>query len=110
VQIPGTVAVRPRASVLLRLRGANPKVEAQSRDLVLGAVEGMVASDVRVVVVDSPAPTVPTAEVVPMGPISVSADSVAPLRAVLGSLAAAVAILAGVVVFLLARMRRRRVA
>ena len=110
VRIPGVVAARPRASVLLRVQSAQPELAAQASDLVVGGVENMTPEDVRVVTVDAPAHSAAKVELVTLGPLAVAAQSADALRALLGGLAAAVVLLAGAVAALVVRLRRLRAA
>ncbi|HJL02614.1 MAG TPA: GlyGly-CTERM sorting domain-containing protein [Polyangiaceae bacterium LLY-WYZ-15_(1-7)] len=78
-------APRPRASVLLKYRGAPPYEEEAVRALVAGAVQGMEPTDVAVVGVEaSPAPERREANLVNLGPVTVTRGSSTALKAILG--------------------------
>jgi len=65
---------RPSASVLLRARKGAPLVESEVRRIVAGAIEGMQAADVGVVIaVEEEAPAAP--ELAQVGPLRVARSS-----------------------------------
>jgi type III secretion protein J len=81
---------RPSASVLLKHRGATTPIEPPAvQRLVAGAVSGMAADDVAVVLVSRPAPPGGAAagdrNLVHLGPIAVTRASVAYLRALVAA-------------------------
>jgi type III secretion system YscJ/HrcJ family lipoprotein len=63
---------RPTASVLLAVRGASPLAEAELRRLVAGAVPGLQAADVSLVVADRAAPPASGEPLVRLGPLLVA--------------------------------------
>jgi type III secretion protein J len=96
---PGT------ASVLLEYRGATPPLSADSvQRLVAGAVAGLLAADVNVVMVSRTAPAHQQGgDLAHVGPISVARTSVQKLHAALAALVALVALLTGATIFLYTR-------
>jgi len=78
----GAVAVRPTASVLVKHRGANSPIDPLAiQRLVAGAVSGLIADDVAVVLVARPVAAVPPErQIVHVGPIGVTHGSLGVLR------------------------------
>lgn len=101
---------RGTASVLLEHRGSTPPVSADSvQRLVAGAVTGLLATDVTVVLVPRPAPaTPPGGDLGHVGPIAVARTSLRSLQASLVALVALVAGLAAATLVLYARLARAR--
>jgi type III secretion protein J len=101
---------RASASVLFEYRGAVPPLGADSvQRLVAGAVTGLAASDVSVVMVPVPAPEAPASGgLAHVGPIVVARSSMGRLEAALAVLLSVVAILAGAVLALSSRLGRLR--
>lgn len=83
----GVVAQKPTASVLVKHRGANAPIDAVSiQRLVAGAISGLVAEDVAVVLVARPAlATPPEKQIVHVGPLGVTRGSIGALRIVAGA-------------------------
>jgi type III secretion protein J len=102
--------VRGSASVLFEYRGATPPVSADSvQRLVAGAVSGLAASDVSVVMVPFTAPAAPSGGVLGhVGPIAVARSSMAKLQAALVALVSLAAALASGVLVLYTRLSRAR--
>jgi len=101
---------RGTASVLVEYRGATPplSVDAVQR-LVAGGVDGLLPTDVSVVMVARPAPAgYGSTDVAHVGPIAVARASAHQLQAVLAGLIALVAVLAGANLFLYTRLTRAR--
>lgn len=72
----------PRASVLLRTRGASPLSEAQVKTLLIGAVSELNADSIEVVALPAPASasaTIP--QLTRIGPITLTEQSAGPFRA-----------------------------
>jgi type III secretory pathway lipoprotein EscJ len=107
VRLPGAAPVRARASVLLRVSKAHESHNEFTRQLLLGAVENLVPQDVHVVTVEERPIADAPLEFVPLGPITVSAESAPLLKGILGSLIVSVLLLAVSVCFLVVRQRRR---
>jgi type III secretion protein J len=103
---------RGTASVLLEHRGSTPPLSADSvQRLVAGAVAGMLATDVNVVLVSRAAPPAPTGgELGHVGPIAVARTSLRELQAALVALVALVAALAAATLVLYGRLTRARAA
>lgn len=105
----GTGSGRGTASVLVEHRGASPPVSADAvQRLVAGGVEGLLPTDVSVVMVARPAPPGYGSDVAHLGPIAVARASLHQLQAALAALVALVAILAGATIFLYSRLTRAR--
>lgn len=101
---------RGTASVLVEHRGASPplSVDAVQR-LVAGGVDGLLPTDVSVVMVARPAPPgYGGGEVAHLGPIAVARTSLHPLQAALAALIGLVAVLAGATLYLYSRLTRVR--
>jgi type III secretion protein J len=103
---------RGSASVLFEYRGATPPVSADSvQRLVAGAVTGLAATDVSVVMVPFSAPAAPAGGVLAhVGPIAVARSSMARLEAALVGLVSVAAVLACAVLVLYGRLARARAA
>ena len=101
---------RGSASVLLAHRGSSPPLSADAvQRLVAGAVTGLLASDVTVVMVARPAPVVsPGGNLGHVGPIAVARTSLRGLQAALLGLVALVAGLAAATLVLYSRLSRAR--
>lgn len=101
---------RPTASVLLRHRGAqSPVAEAEVRRLVSGAVSGLAATDVAVVMVPvSAAPRAGDRELAHVGPIAVTRGSLGTLKVTLAGALGLVSVLSLAVLVLASRLRRAR--
>ncbi|AKF07597.1 hypothetical protein [Sandaracinus amylolyticus] len=101
---------RPRASVLIRHRGARaPYDDAAIQRLVAGAIQGMDPGDVAVVGVAAPEPATPAgAHLASLGPIAVARGSIGTLKLVLGVLLGTNGVLA--LLLALAVVRHRRAA
>lgn len=99
---------RARASVLVRHSGARPPVEeAALRRLVAGAVDELNEADVAVVFMAAAAANAPQSNVVRLGPVSVSRGSAAILKTLIAVLLLSNMALAGALVFLVTRARKR---
>lgn len=99
----------PRASVLVEhLRDGPPIDEGAVRALVAGAVQGMPAENVAVVAVAVAPPAEPSSTLVQVGPISVTRGSAATLKALLGAGLLLHLLLAGLLVFMMLRVRSRQ--
>lgn len=113
VALPGPTA-RPldaeaaaaRASVLVTVRPGARADEAAIRALVAGAVDGLAAEDVAVVVAEAPAPARREPNLAWVGPIAVSRGTATALKAILGGSLALNVILA--VALVLSRRRTAR--
>ncbi|MGH7436322.1 MAG: hypothetical protein ACRENE_11675, partial [Polyangiaceae bacterium] len=103
-------STRGSASVLFEYRGATPPVSADSvQRLVAGAVAGLAATDVVVVMVPVTAPASPTSGLLGhVGPIAVARSSMARLEAALAVLVSLAAMLAAAVLVLYGRLGRAR--
>jgi type III secretion protein J len=102
--------VRGSASVLFAYRGATPPISADAvQRLVAGAVAGLAATDVSVVMVPVTAPATPSGGVLGhVGPIAVARSSIPRLQAALAALASVSAVLAAAVLLLMTRLARMR--
>ncbi|MEM9067529.1 MAG: secretion protein [Myxococcota bacterium] len=100
---------RPRASVLMKYRGAQPPYDENAvRALVAGAVQGMQLEDVAVVGVTATAvPERREANLVRLGPVTVTRGSATALKGILGGALAVNVLLVIVLVFV---WRRRSAA
>jgi type III secretion protein J len=100
-------APRPRASVLIRHRGARPAYSDEAvQALVAGAVQDMAPTDVAVVGVPVEIREASRGErLVSVGPITVTRGSATSLKAILGGALALHVLLAGLLVWV---VRRRR--
>lgn len=98
---------RPRASVLLKHRGATPPYSEEAvRALVAGAIEDMRPEDVAVVgVPSSPAPEPRERGLAQVGPFAVATASAGPLKAVLVVALLLHLLLASLLVVVLVRRR-----
>lgn len=98
----------PRASVMLVVRSldARPTDDAV-RALALGAVEGLSAENVAVVVSQSPVTAIPAPDYAYLGPIRVAADSALTLRVVVFGLLAVCVGLAAALALVSLRLFRR---
>ena len=96
------------ASVLVRHRGATPPLPvSEVQRLVAGAVPGLVAEQVSVVMTPAPAPArLADRGLSQFGPIAVTRGSMTPLRAMVGAAVAANALLLGCLYLLWTRLRR----
>lgn len=105
---PGDKAPRATASVLLRHRSANPPLHADDvRKLVAGAVSGLAADAVAVVMVQVPPSSVAgDRELAHLGPIAVTRGSLSTLRAVFAAVFVVVALLGAALLALAVRVRR----
>lgn len=74
-------AIPPRASVLLRTRGASPLSEAQVKTLMIGAVSELNANNIEVVTVPAAVPANAGVPLTRIGPITLTAQSAGPFRA-----------------------------
>lgn len=91
---------RPTAAVLLKLRpGATAPADDDVRRLVAGAVEGMAASDVAVVVEAAPARAPEVAAFTTVGPIRVARSSKGALIGLLGGACAVVIVMAAWIIW-----------
>jgi type III secretion protein J len=99
------------ASVLLEHRGSTPPISADSvQRVVAGGVEGLLPTDVAVVMVSRPAPALDAGgELGHVGPIAVARASMQKLQAALIGLVAIVALLAAATLVLYARLSRLRI-
>lgn len=99
---------RPRASVLIRHRGARPGYSDDSvRALVAGAVQDMAPEDVAVVGVPVEIREADRGErLVSLGPVTVTRGSATSLKAILGGALALHVVLAGLLVWVVSRRRR----
>ena len=101
----------PRAAVFLRVQpGPEPISEVEVKRLVSGSVQGLSPSQVAVVI-RRVRPQKPSKDAFPLGhvgPVSVTADSKALLRWLLGGGLLLILVLAGVVVLLVLRLGRSR--
>lgn len=98
---------RPRASVLIRHRGATaPYSDEQIRRLVAGAIQGMDPSDVAIVAVAASEIATSTPHLTSIGPIAVSRGSATTLKLILGSMLAMNVLLAMGLVLALVRRQR----
>lgn len=99
---------RARASVLVRHAGATPPVdEAALRRLVAGAVDDLNEADVAVVFMAAASANAPQSNVVQLGPVSVSRGSAAVLKMLIAVLLLSNIALAGALVFVVTRSRKR---
>ena len=96
----------PRASVLVRHRAGSAPNGAEIRSLVAGAVQGMTAEDVALVLSPAAAAESPRSELVRVGPIAVSRGTSFALKAILGGSVALNALLAALLVFMALRKPR----
>ncbi len=98
----------PTASVLISHRSANPPLAVPDvQRLVAGAVPGLTAEHVSVVMTALPAPAkAPDRELARFGPITVTRASLLPLRAVIAGAVLLNLLLIGLLVFMWSRMRR----
>ncbi|MCC6749686.1 MAG: secretion protein [Deltaproteobacteria bacterium] len=106
-------APRPRASVLLKVAGTAPLTEPQVRQLVAGAVDGLDAASVSVVIVrGQPAPSraAEVAALASVGPFVVDASSRATLLVTLVGMVLALLTLGLGLLFALRRQRSLRLA
>jgi type III secretion protein J len=108
-----TAPPRGTASVLLEHRGSSPPLSADSvQRLIAGGVQGLLPTDVSVVLVSRPTPArgreSGEAELGHVGPIAVARASLRLLQASLVALVALVALLAGATLVLNARLSRAR--
>jgi type III secretion system YscJ/HrcJ family lipoprotein len=96
------------ASVLIRHRGATPPLPvSEVQRLVAGAVPGLTAEQVSVVMTPAPAPTrIADRGLAQFGPIAVARSSMTPLRAMVGAALAANLLLLGCLYLLWTRLRR----
>lgn len=96
------------ASVLVRHRGATPPLAVSDvQRLVAGAVPGLAAEQVSVVMTPAPAPArIADRGLSQFGPIAVTKGSMTPLRAMVGAAVAANALLLGCLYLLWTRLRR----
>jgi len=99
---------RPRASVLIRHRGARPGYSDEAvQAIVAGAVQHMAPEDVAVVGVPVEIREANRGErLVSVGPITVSRGSASSLKAILGGALALHVVLAGLLVWVLSRRRK----
>ncbi len=102
----------PTASVLIRHRGATPPIGASEvQRLVAGAVAGLDAEHVSVVMTPIPPATRPAGhELARVGPITVTRSSMTSLRLIVGAAALLNVILIGLVLGLWSRFRRSQLA
>jgi type III secretory pathway lipoprotein EscJ len=98
----------PTAGVLLAYRGANPPIALPDvQRLVAGAVPGLAADQVSVVMTAVPAPTkAADRELARFGPITVTRSSMTPLRLLVAGVALLNILLLGLLLALWMRMRR----
>lgn len=102
-------APRPRASVMIKYRGAHIPYEVASvRALVAGAVQGLRMEDVAVVGVQAQARPQSRNSLVHVGPIAVSRGSANALKLFLGTALGLDVILAAALLYLFARRRVER--
>jgi type III secretion protein J len=101
---------RATASVLLRHRGATPPVPPDDlRRLVAGAVSGLAAADVAIVLVSVPSPSVSAErQLAYLGPLAISRGSLSTFRAVAGAALALVAALGTTILVLSLRLRKSK--
>ena len=101
---------RGSASVLFEYRGATPPVSADSvQRLVAGAVAGLAATDVAVVMIPVTAPPSPASGGLGhLGPIAVARSSMAKLEGALAALVSIAAMLAAAVLVLYSRLGQAR--
>ena len=76
---PGGALPRARASVLMRVSGPSPLSREQVQALVQGAVQGLVARDVSVVILATPRTPAAATPLAQVGPFAVAAASRTPL-------------------------------
>jgi type III secretion protein J len=112
---PLALGEQPRqatASVLLRHRGATPPLAAGDvQRLVAGAVPGLNAEQVSVVMTSTPATSrPPERELSRFGPLTVTRSSVSPLRLIVATGVLLNALLLGAVLVLFSRVRRAELA
>lgn len=102
----------PTASVLIRHRGATPPIAtSEVQRLVAGAVAGLDAEHVSVVMTPIPPAARPRDhELARVGPITVTRSSMTSLRVIVGAAALLNLILIGLVVALWSRFRRSQLA
>jgi len=98
------------ASVLVRHRGAAPPVAADDlRRLVAGAVSGLAASDVAVVLVAVPAPSLAAErQLAYLGPLAIAKGSLSTAKAIAAFILVVIASLGGVILALSMRLRRQK--
>jgi type III secretion protein J len=116
LSIPASGAVRAAgtgrgtASVLVEHRGATPPLSADAvQRLVAGGVDGLLPTDVSVVMVGRPvAPDYGAGDVAHVGPIAVARASLHRLQAALAALVGLVAALAAATLVLYSRLSRAR--
>lgn len=102
----GAEAGPARASVLLVVRaGDEAPSDAAVRALVIGAVDGLVADAISVVVAPVDVPPAPVSRLVELGPFAVAEESLTPLRTIVWAAGGFILALA-LSVLLLARRRR----
>ncbi|MEO7094965.1 MAG: hypothetical protein ABI175_17030, partial [Polyangiales bacterium] len=110
--VPAANGASPHAtaSVLVRHRGANPPVAPDDlRRLVAGAVTGLATSDVAVVLVAVPAPSLASdRQLAYLGPLAIAKSSLSTAKALAAAILVVIAALAGVILFLSLRLRRQK--
>jgi type III secretion protein J len=104
----GEQAPRATASVLIRHQGPTPPLAAfDVQRLVAGAVPGLSADNVSIVMAVAPAPgRSPARELSRLGPVTVTRSSMAPLRGMIAVAVLSNVVLLGCLLLLWARVRR----
>ena len=103
-------ALRATASVLIRHRGPTPPVSPDDlRRLVAGAVSGLAAADVAVVLVAVPAPSLAAdRQLAYLGPLAIAKSSLPTAKAIAVGVLVTIAALASVILLLALRLRRQK--
>ena len=106
----GPATPHATASVLVRHRGQNPPVSPDDlRRLVAGAVSGLAVSDVAVVLVAVPSPSLAAdRQLAYLGPLAIARSSLSTAKAIAVGLLLVIAALASVILLLATRLARAR--